>query len=113
MSKRYCVYILASRSRILYTGVTSHLLDRVKQHREGRVPGFTSRYRIHRLVYFEAFENPKSVIAREKQIKSWNRSKKMSLVEKMNPSWGDLAGEFFATYPRKADPSPAKVAASG
>lgn len=113
MGKVYCVYILASRSRVLYTGVTSHLLDRVKQHREGLVAGFTSRYRVHRLVYFECFENPKSAIAREKQIKSWNRAKKVALIEGKNPTWEDLAGKYFARYPREAGPSPAKGAGSG
>jgi putative endonuclease len=113
MAKVYCVYILASRSRVLYIGVTSQLLERVKQHREGLVPGFTSRYRIHRLVYFESLENPKTAIAREKQIKVWRRAKKVSLIEASNPAWEDFAEKFFAKYPRKADPSAAKGAASG
>jgi putative endonuclease len=113
MGKIYCVYILASRSRVLYIGVTSQLLERVKQHREGLVPGFTSRYRIHRLVYFESFENPKSAITREKQIKGWNRAKKVALIEESNSAWEDLAEKYFAKYPRKADPSAAKGAASG
>ena len=113
MGKVYCVYILASRSRILYTGVTSQLLERVKQHREGLVPGFTTRYRIHRLVHFETFSSPKSAIIREKQIKGWNRAKKVALIEARNPTWEDLAEKFFAQYPRKTDPSPAKSAGSG
>ena len=107
MGKVYCVYILASRSRVLYTGVTSQLLERVKQHREGLVPGFTTQYRIHRLVHFESFSSPKSAIAREKQIKGWNRAKNVALIEAGNPSWEDLADKYFAGYPRKADPSPA------
>ena len=89
MGKVYCVYILASRSKVLYTGVTSQLLERVKQHREGLVPGFTTRYRIHRLVHFESFSNPKSVIAREKQIKGWGRAKKVALIDSVNPNWMD------------------------
>jgi len=113
MGKVYCVYVLASRSRVLYTGVTSQLLERVKQHRDGLVPGFTARYRIHRLVYFESFDNPKTAIVREKQIKGWNRAKKVSLIEASNPAWEDLAEKFFPKYPRKADPSAAKGAASG
>ena len=113
MAKTYHIYILASRSRILYTGVTRHLLDRVKQHRDGVVPGFASRYRIHRLVYFEAFGNPRAAIAREKEIKGWNRAKKIALIESRNPTWEGLAGDLFAAYPRKADPSPAKGAGSG
>ena len=113
MGKVYCVYILASRSKVLYTGVTSQLLERVKQHREGLVPGFTTRYRIHRLVHFESFSNPKSAIAGEKQIKGWGRAKKVALIESLNPTWEDLAEKYFAQYPRKADPSPAKSAGSG
>ena len=113
MGKIYCVYILASRSRVLYIGVTSQLLERVRQHRDGLVPGFTSRYRIHRLVYFESFENPKSAIAREKQMKSWNRGKKLALIEESNSAWEDLAEKYFAKYPRRADPSAANGAASG
>jgi putative endonuclease len=113
MGKVYCVYILASRFRVLYIGVTSQLLERVKQHREGLVPGFTSRYRIHRLVYFESFAGPKTAIAREKQLKGWNRKKKLAFIEANNPAWEDLAEKYFARYPRKADPSAAKGAASG
>jgi putative endonuclease len=113
MGKVYCVYILASRSRILYTGVTSQLLERVKQHREGLVPGFTTRFRIHRLVYFESFASPKSAIMREKQIKGFNRAKKVALIEARNPTWEDLAENYFVRYPRKAGPSPAKGAGSG
>ena len=107
MGKVYCVYVLASRTRALYTGVTSQLLERVKQHREGLVPGFATRYRIHRLVHFESFSSPKSAIAREKQIKGLNRGKKVALIEARNPTWEDLAEKYFAQYPRKADPSPA------
>ena len=93
MGKVYCVYMLASRSRVLYTGVTGQLLERVKQHRQGLVPGFTSRYRIRRLVYFESFSSPKSAITREKEIKSrgtrlgriWRRSILRSTREKQIP----------------------------
>jgi len=105
MERLYHVYIIASRSRVLYVGVTGHLLERVKQHREGLVPGFTSRYRIHRLVHFEPYQDVKAAIAREKEIKGWNRAKKVALTEKRNQAWEDLAGDLFAAYPRKADPS--------
>jgi putative endonuclease len=105
MGKVYCVYILASRSRVLYTGVTSELIERVNQHREGLVPGFTSRYRIHRLVYFESFSSPKWAIVREKQIKGFNRAKKVALIGARNPTGEDLAEKYFVQYPRKADPS--------
>ena len=105
MARLYHVYILASRSKGLYTGVTGNLLERVKQHRDGLVPGFTSRYRIHRLVHLEPYEDIRAAIAREKEIKGWNRAKKVALIERRNPTWEDLAGDLFATYPRKADPS--------
>jgi len=75
MDKRYFLYILASRSRTLYVGVTGHLLERVQQHRNGAIPGFTSRYRIHRLVYFETYLDVRSAIRCEKEIKTWTRDK--------------------------------------
>ena len=105
MEKTYCVYILSSRSRILYTGVTSRLMERVKEHREATRPSFTQRYRIHRLVYFETFANAKSAIACEKLIKSYTRAQKIALIEKRNPTWTDLAVEYFPQYPKKADSS--------
>jgi len=105
MERTYYVYILASRSRTLYTGVTNRLLERVRQHRQGTFPGFTSEYRIHRLVYFETYRDVKAAIAREKQIKGLSRAKKIALIETRNPTWEDLAAEWFAIYPRKADSS--------
>ncbi len=85
--------------------MTNRLLERVKQHREGTFPGFTSQFRIHRLVYFETYRDVKAAIAREKQIKSLSRAKKIALIEARNPTWEDLAAEWFTTYPRKADSS--------
>jgi putative endonuclease len=105
MEKLYHVYILASRSRTLYTGVTNDLMRRTFEHRQGLVPGFTSRYRIHRLVYFETFRDARAAIAREKQIKAWNRAKRVALVEAKNPTWEDFGAEWLLPYPRKADPS--------
>ena len=105
MAKLYYVYILASRSRTLYVGVTGHLLERVTQHREGLVRGFTQRYRIHRLVYFEIYENVRAAIRREKDIKYWMRARKVALIDKRNPTREDLAADLFAKHPRKADPS--------
>src|SRR5437899_7930400 len=87
----YCVYIMASRSRVLYTGVTNDLARRVNEHKQGLTPGFTSRYRITRLVYFEEFADVRDAIAREKQIKAWTRARRIRLVEGRNPSWQDLA----------------------
>ena len=73
MARSFCVYILASRSRTLYTGITNNLQRRLTEHREGKVPGFTRQYRIHRLVHFEQYDDPVHAIAREKEIKGWRR----------------------------------------
>ncbi len=91
MSRTYCVYILASRSQNLYTGVTRNLQRRIAEHRDGLVPGFTARYRIFRLVHFELFGDIRYAIAREKEIKAWRREKKIWLIELHNPTWEDLA----------------------
>jgi putative endonuclease len=85
------VYILASRSRILYTGVTNHLERRLLEHKQGVVPGFTKRYRIDRLVHYEVFGHIRDAIAREKQIKAWTRAKRVALIETRNPTWADLS----------------------
>jgi putative endonuclease len=89
--KRYYVYIMASRSLTLYTGVTGDLYHRVLQHKAGEIEGFTKRYHINRLVYYEPFKYVNNAIDREKQVKSWNRAKRLELIESMNPSWQDLA----------------------
>jgi putative endonuclease len=90
--KAPCVYILASKPLgTLYTGVTSDLIARLYQHRTGQVKGFTSRYRVHRLVRFEQFESMHDAIAREKQLKRWHRQWKVNLIESENPQWVDLA----------------------
>ncbi|MBI4480703.1 MAG: GIY-YIG nuclease family protein [Acidobacteria bacterium] len=91
----YHVYILASRSRTLYTGVTNNLARRVSEHRQGLIPGFTRQYRIHRLVYFEPYQDVRAAIRREKQIKGWLRAKKIALIEEHNPTWDDLAAGWF------------------
>ncbi len=96
MSRSYFVYILASRSRNLYTGVTNHIQRRVVEHRQGLVPGFTSRYRIFRLVHCEIFGDIRDAIAREKEIKGWRREKKIQLIERENPTWVDLSAGWFA-----------------
>jgi putative endonuclease len=100
MKRSYCVYILASRSRTLYTGVTNDLEARVRQHREGKANSFAARYRIHRLVYFEVFGDIREAIKREKQIKHWVRAERVALIEAMNPTWRDLAEQRFPSYPR-------------
>jgi putative endonuclease len=86
----YYVYILSNKSRTLYVGVTNKLLFRVEQHRNGEFEGFTKRYNIHRLVYFERFQYVQNAIAREKEIKGWLRAKKIALIEAENPTWEDL-----------------------
>ena len=94
MSRTYCVYILASRTRSLYTGVTNNLERRMIEHRNGLVPGFTSKYRIFRLVHFDVFRDIRNAIAREKEIKGWRREKKINLIEQRNPTWEDLAARL-------------------
>lgn len=92
----YCVYILSSRSRAIYVGVTSDLMGRLACHRTGAIPGHASRYKITRLVYFESTADVHVAIAREKQLKGWRRNKKVRLIETMNPTWEDLAAAWFA-----------------
>jgi putative endonuclease len=89
------VYIIASRSHNLYTGVTNNLERRLLEHREGSVSGFAKRYKIHRLVYYESFGDIRAAIAREKQIKGWDRRKRVGLIEARNPMWIDLALSLF------------------
>ena len=90
--KQPCVYILASqRLGTLYIGVTSDLVARIWKHREGGVPGFTSRYGVYRLVRFELFDDMHSAIAREKQLKRWHPQWKINLIESENLDWHDLA----------------------
>ena len=89
--KQPCVYILASaKGGTLYVGVTSNLIQRVWQHRQDAVDGFTKQYQVHRLVYYEVHEDMLAAITREKQIKKWNRAWKIELIEKANSDWQDL-----------------------
>ena len=89
--REYYVYILASRSGVLYTGVTNDLRRRVWEHKQKLIGGFTKRYNITRLVYYEETPDVKAAIAREKQIKGWLRKKKIALIESLNPGWKDLS----------------------
>jgi putative endonuclease len=95
--RTYYVYIMASRSRTLYVGITSDLTRRVWEHKNGMKPGFTSNYRVDRLVFFEETSDVNAAIAREKQIKGWLRCKKIALIESMNPTWSDLSEGWFET----------------
>jgi putative endonuclease len=97
----YYVYILASRSRNLYIGVTGDLDRRIFEHTNKLVRGFTSQYNIHRLVYYEVYGDVASAIAREKELKGWRREKKIVLIERENPTWDDLSEGTGRT----ADPS--------
>jgi putative endonuclease len=90
-AKTYYVYIVASRSLNLYTRITNSLYRRVLQHKSGKIDGFTKRYNIDRLVYYEVFHQVANAIARERQIKSWTRAKRLALIKKKNPTWQDLA----------------------
>ncbi len=93
--KQPCVYILASRRNgSLYVGVTSNLHKRVWEHKDNLVKGFTDRYQVKRLVWFELHDNMESAITREKRIKQWRRAWKLSLIERKNLQWRDLTGEL-------------------
>ena len=92
--KQYYVYIMTSNSGTLYTGMTNDLQRRVYQHKQKLIPGFTFRYNVNRLVYFEVFNEPQQAIAREKQIKGWLRRKKIALIEEQNPTWCDLSEDW-------------------
>lgn len=90
-NKRYFVYILSNFKRnVLYVGVTNNLIRRVYEHKENMIDGFTKDYQVHDLLYFEEYGDPKTTIAREKQIKNWTRRKKNALIAKQNPTLKDL-----------------------
>ena len=99
----YYVYIMTNKSRTLYTGVTNNLKRRVYEHKRKLAPGFTSKYNITQLVYFESTPDVHAAIVREKQIKGWLRAKKISLVESVNLHWEDLSAGWYDSPPR--DPS--------
>jgi len=91
----YYVYIMASKSRVLYIGITNNIWRRVWEHKNDIHPGFTSKYRVHRMVHFESFKYVGNAIAREKRIKGWLREKKVALIRSVNPTWGDLSQRWF------------------
>lgn len=92
--KDYYVYIMASASGTLYIGITSNLVRRIYEHKNDLVEGFTKKYQCHKLVYYEQTKEVLSAIAREKQLKKWNRAKKEWLIKTMNPTWKDLSTEL-------------------
>jgi putative endonuclease len=91
VTRQYYVYILTNQSRTFYTGVRNNLERRIYEHKHKLVPGFTAKYNITRLVYFEVTQDVLSALTREKQIKGWLRSKKTALIESLNPEWKDLS----------------------
>ena len=95
VGREYCVYIMTNNyNTVLYTGVTNHLPRRVYEHKNGLVDGFTKKYNVHKLVYYEVGDNIYAAIAREKQIKGGSRQKKINLINSMNPEWKDLYDEI-------------------
>ena len=90
----YYVYILASAARVLYIGITANLHKRTWQHKEKVFEGFTDKFQSCRLVYWESFDDVRSAIDREKQIKRWRREKKVALIKSVNPTWKDLAADW-------------------
>ena len=91
------MYIMTNRSGTLYIGVTNDLVRRVHEHKTKRIQGFTSKYNLTQLVYYETGEDIREGIAREKQLKSWRRSKKLALINSSNPKWNDLSNAWFDT----------------
>jgi putative endonuclease len=91
MERVFHVYFMAGASGVIYLGVTSHLTQRVFQHKQKLLPGFTKKYNLTKLVWFEPHSTARSAIAREKEIKKWRRSKKVALIESLNPHWNDLS----------------------
>lgn len=94
----YSVYFMASKSRVLYIGMTNNLDRRVDEHKNDLIEGFSKQYRCHRLVYCESFDDVRKAIDREKQLKRWNRAKKVWLIEQQNPTWEDRAGGQLHSY---------------
>ena len=111
MPKRFSVYIMTTgpRRHVLYIGITGNLLRRVFEHKNNLTPGFTSRYGLTHLVYYETFVYPDAAIARENQLKRWLRRRKIELVESSNPHWHDLAKHWYEVYrpdPSRSTPDP-------
>jgi putative endonuclease len=97
-ARTYYTYIMSSRTKVLYIGITSNLELRVQQHKQGQHDGFTKEYRCHRLVFFERHATAASAIAREKQLKGWKRAKKLALIEQENLEWQDLSKDWGNTF---------------
>ena len=102
----YYVYIMSNSAGITYIGVTNNIIRRVEEHKNRQVPGFSRKHKTHRLVYYEEHQYINDAIYREKQIKTWRRSKKRDLIRFLNPKWEDLSQGWF-----EEDLPPARVAA--
>jgi putative endonuclease len=100
----YRVHFMASKSRALYIGMTNNLERRVFEHKHDLIDGFSSQYRGHRLVYYESFDDVRNAIDREKQLKRWNRAKKIWLIERVNPTWEDLSVEWGQPIEKQVPP---------
>ena len=98
--REYYFYILSNHSRTLYAGVTNNLERRLYEHKHKLLPGFTSKYNLFRLVHFEVYSDIREAIAREKQVKGWLRSKKIALIESINPNWLDLSADWYPGKPK-------------
>jgi len=103
MGKRFYIYIMSNKSKTLYIGVTNNLKRRIFEHKSKLIEGFTRTYNITQLVYFEQISDARNSIIREKQLKGWLRSKKVALIEGLNPKWEDLSENLF-NY-KQSDPS--------
>ena len=114
MTKTFYVSLMTNRSRVvLYTGITNSLVRRVREHQNGDIEGFTKKYRVNRLVYYENFDDPRDAISREKEIKGWRRGKKNALVETLNPKWTDLSPMLFQGMRGPSSSSRLGMTASG
>src|SRR5215813_5020776 len=98
MRRTYYTYIMSSRTKVLYIGMTNNLERRIQQHKEGEHDSFTQEYRCHALVWFERYATASAAIAREKQLKGWRRSRKIALIEQQNLEWEDLSQDWGKTF---------------
>jgi len=96
--RTYYTYIMSSRTKVLYIGITNSLERRVQQHKEGKHDSFTKEYRCHHLVWFERYATATSAIAREKQLKGWRRARKIALIEEQNLEWQDLSKDWGKSF---------------
>ncbi len=105
-AQTYYTYIMSSRTRVIYIGITSNLELRVQQHKQNLHDGFTKEYRCHHLVWFERYATAASAIAREKQLKGWRRTKKLTLIEPQNLAWQDLSQDWGKSFLNESPTNP-------